>query len=86
MVPASLRIRRDELKPKPRPKGPEIGSGFGLAHVSKPATVAPLPVASDPSGAPPAQIPVIEQSLGHYDILMKTLIYHNSMYLEFEFE
>ena len=43
MVPASLRIRRDETKAKPRPKAPDVGVGFGLAPVSKPA---PAPLAA----------------------------------------
>ena len=42
MVPASLRIKREETKVKPvRPKGPEVGAGFGLAPVSKPAVAVP---------------------------------------------
>ena len=48
MVPASLRIRRDEpMKAKPKARAPQVGAGFGLAPVSRPtAVVAPVPVAT----------------------------------------
>jgi hypothetical protein len=40
MVPASLRIKRAEPKPKHvKPRGPDVGPGFGLAPVPKPASL-----------------------------------------------
>lgn len=56
MVPASVRIRRDELKVKAKPpghKGLEIGPGFGLAPVQKSAVAAVVaPIASTAPAAP----------------------------------
>ena len=54
MVPASLRIKREELKPKPKARAPEIGAGFGLAPVSRPAAVVPVPPASASLSSKPA--------------------------------